>query len=587
MSQAINKNAKIYHNGSDVAIVILRIDDQERLFFEYVTPTLGDFFNCNLVNIIGRDVYEVFPYLPEDLYLMAKNVVLRGERDEYIANDVILQEPIRITCYQSEPGYCTCFIERYSDVVREYEHRLRSITFQSLVEEASNVVVWYNINTNKVRFHKIDALFWNLQAIQTDFIKKIVNLEIVHPQYKKQFLKLVKIAHNKKTASGDILIKNNKGNYLYANVIIYYHYDSNPDFTTLMIMIKDIQKEKQDAERIQWLAERDRLTELYNRGAIEDLIRKNLSRTRNKNDNVAIIIIDMDNFRDANNYYGHLFGDKVLIEYSKQLTSILPKDTLIARTGGDEFLIYLAKVVDEEEVIDKMKQIIQINHKLLILPHKEFQISTSIGAAIAKKAEANFPDLYMNADIALYSVKNKGGNSYEIFDESAELNKLNLINEEVIKATEQYNPIFLSPYSRLFPQMRKKIYRLLSLMAHNFGFNRIYIVNQNNYIEQIWHEPNISNLVVNFDSIGIHESVKEKRIIFFDDIKDDYPTSQEIANVMGIKSSVFVALFDQDSYLGYMGCNDCCNKREFTEEDLKCLRHFSDFLAILMQTGDL
>ncbi|MFA6595720.1 MAG: diguanylate cyclase [Bacilli bacterium] len=586
MNQTKEMTSKAYFGVSDVAIVILSMDEQERFYFEYVTPSFTQFFNCNLNNLIGSNIYDVFPALPKDLYQMARNVVLNGVREEFFVSDEILQEPIRITCYQSEPGYCTCFLERYSDYEREYEHRLRTLAFQSLVEEASNVVIWYNKNTKKVRFHKIDTLFWNLQSLETDFTKQLVSQEIVHPQCKNRFLKMVKLAYNKTQASGDIRLKNNKGSYLYVNVLLYYHEDPNPDFSTLMIMIKNIQKEKLEAARLKRLAEKDRLTDLYNRGAIEDLITKHLSRSRNKNKNTGVIIIDLDNFRDANNYYGHLYGDKVLIEYTRELPKIFPEGTLIGRTGGDEFLVFLPDVKNNQEVVEHMKQILRINHKLLVLPHKEFQISTSIGASVASPCEASFSDMFMNADSALYSVKNKGGNSFALYDESAQSNRLAEINEKVLEAVKPYNPIFLSPYSKLPPQIRKKVYRLLVKMASVFSFQRVYIANQNNYLELIWHEPNISNLVLNFDSIGIHDVLKRQKVIFYPDLKANYPAIDEIAKAQGIKFAVLIALFDQDNYLGYLGCSDCRIEREFTEIDLRCLKHFSDCIAILFQNED-
>jgi len=584
MNQTKEMTSKAYFGVSDVAIVILSMDEEERFYFEYVTPSFTTFFNCNLNNLIGSNVFDIFPALPKDLYLMAKNAVINGAKEEYFVSDQILQEPIRITCYQSEPGYCTCFLERYSDYEREYELRLRSFAFQSLVEEASNVVIWYKKKTKKARFHKIDSLFWNLQFLEDDFIRQIVSENIVHPQSKNHFLKLVRLAYNKKQASGDIKLKNNKGNYIYVNIHLYYREEDNPDFSTLMIMIKNIQKEKMEAARIKRMAERDRLTDLYNRGAIEDIITKCLNKNRTKCEKVGVIIIDMDNFRDANNYYGHLYGDKVLIEYSKELAKIFPEETTyIGRTGGDEFLVFLTDVKTDEEVIDKMKQIIKINHKLLVLPHKEFQISTSIGASVANRSETDFSSLFMNADIALYNVKKQGGNSFALYNETDEANRSVEINEKVLERVKPYNPIFLSPYSKLFPQMRKKVNRLLFQMASAFSFQRIYLVNKDNYLEQIWHEPEVTNLVINFDSIGIHELLQEKKMIFYPDIKNNYPTIDEIAKAQGIKSSVLIALFDQDNYLGYIGCNDCRNVREFTENDLKSLGYFAGILAILIQ----
>ena len=124
-------------------------------------------------------------------------------------------------------------------------------------------------------------------------------------------------------------------------------------------------------------------------------------------------MFDLDHFKDANDTYGHLFGDEVLKYVAETLKSSTRNADICARMGGDEFLVFMPY---KEEAEPQVKRIFN----LLCSKYKEFQISVSIGVAYAKDCGRDYDTLFHMADEALYKAKRSGRNTYRFYEEAAE-----------------------------------------------------------------------------------------------------------------------------------------------------------------------
>lgn len=162
------------------------------------------------------------------------------------------------------------------------------------------------------------------------------------------------------------------------------------------------------------LAFHDSLTGLKNRAAFEDLLREQLNRKRKR---TALMMIDLDNFKQVNDQLGHIEGDRILQLTAKIIETLVGKDDIGARIGGDEFVIIFP---DAEE---KQLELIAVN--LIKRLKQQFQaqaafpicVSVSIGIALAEE-EDDAESLYNKADIALYQSKENGKHQYHIFKEA-------------------------------------------------------------------------------------------------------------------------------------------------------------------------
>ena len=159
-------------------------------------------------------------------------------------------------------------------------------------------------------------------------------------------------------------------------------------------------------------SETDRLTELYNKIAFEETVRKKL-KTMPKGETGAFYIIDMDRFKEANDTYGHQCGDEILKKFSTLLKEVFRQSDCLGRFGGDEFVVFIEGNLTREGVERKAKQLVDAARSIEV-ENTDFHITISLGVAMYPENGANYDYLFNAADRALYQVKTEGRDGYSI-----------------------------------------------------------------------------------------------------------------------------------------------------------------------------
>jgi diguanylate cyclase (GGDEF)-like protein len=161
----------------------------------------------------------------------------------------------------------------------------------------------------------------------------------------------------------------------------------------------------------------DPVTNLANRALFVERVRHAVARARRERNQLAVIFMDLDDFKTINDSLGHAAGDAVLLEIAKRLTgSIRPSDTA-ARFGGDEFAVLLEDVDTAQEAADTAERILESLGAPLRLEGKELFIRCSLGISIADgDAAAGADELIRNADAAMYIAKRDGKGGYRLFE---------------------------------------------------------------------------------------------------------------------------------------------------------------------------
>lgn len=171
-------------------------------------------------------------------------------------------------------------------------------------------------------------------------------------------------------------------------------------------------------QRLRVLAENDSLTGLANRYYFDESLRSAIPRAKRANDQLALLFLDVDNFKLINDSMGHLIGDQILKEVARRLLLVVRTGDIVCRLGGDEFAV-LAHNFDSQEGIAQLAQrILDDLRTPFIVNASENSISVSIGIATFPDSADNAGDMLRAADLAMYRAKRDGRNNYHFFSQA-------------------------------------------------------------------------------------------------------------------------------------------------------------------------
>lgn len=181
--------------------------------------------------------------------------------------------------------------------------------------------------------------------------------------------------------------------------------------------VRDIDQQKRKEMKLKFESQRDPLTKLYNRSACENNITAFLKSEELNQGNHGFLAIDLDNFKLVNDHFGHLAGDELLINIAKTMQDVFRATDILARMGGDEFVVFMKGARTRQHIIKKANELVDALQR--ILPEKaNGMVSASIGIAFAPLHGDTFEQLYLKADKALYHVKRNGKNCCSLYNDS-------------------------------------------------------------------------------------------------------------------------------------------------------------------------
>jgi diguanylate cyclase (GGDEF)-like protein len=162
---------------------------------------------------------------------------------------------------------------------------------------------------------------------------------------------------------------------------------------------------------LQEQAQKDSLTQIYNAQTARKLAEQYLAEVP-ENSKCALMIVDLDDFKQVNDTYGHMLGDTVLVQTAKTIQKMFRSKDIIGRIGGDEFTVFMKDVPNKEIVNIRCEQLNKSLHNVLSSQMVNDPLSCSIGVAFAPDQGTTYYELFERADQALYRAKDQGKDTY-------------------------------------------------------------------------------------------------------------------------------------------------------------------------------
>lgn len=192
-------------------------------------------------------------------------------------------------------------------------------------------------------------------------------------------------------------------------------HNDNGEKVYSVLLTKDITYKKEEEENLRQLAFHDALTGLPNRRIFHEHVRQSLAQSKRTGQSLALLSIDVDDFKRINDSMGHHVGDQFLISLAKRVRSCIREVDMFARISGDEFMVLLPAVDSEEGTEKVSKRILEAVSAPWKVESHTFHASISIGIALSPKNGSDMDTLFKQVDSALYQAKHQGKQGFAFF----------------------------------------------------------------------------------------------------------------------------------------------------------------------------
>lgn len=287
--------------------------------------------------------------------------------------------------------------------------------YSIMMEQSDSVVYEYNLKDNTFYVSDNFKRIFGYELSHCNSPESLYENNIIHPDDQNNVQLLYQqIRDGALQGEIELRIRKIDGTYMWCKMQATTIFDESGMPDRSLAKITNIDDEKAETQRLLNQAQRDSLTGMYNKATAEALINQYL-KTEGKSKINALFVVDLDHFKLANDTFGHLFGDSVLIAISSKIKNLFRSSDIISRIGGDEFVICVKNIGSEKAAADKAIEVCDSIKAIILSAHANYKISGSVGIAVYPKDGSNYLELFKKADCALYYSKDHGKNGYTFY----------------------------------------------------------------------------------------------------------------------------------------------------------------------------
>ena len=368
--------------------------------------------------------------------------------------------------------------------------------------------------------------------------------------------------------------------------------------------IVDVDAERRKAQHLMERAQRDALTGLYNKRACQERLEAALAQAE-PGDRSALLIIDLDNFKRTNDTMGHLFGDALLTAVAQVLRDQFRSQDVVARIGGDEFLVFLDKITDGGLPERKAARTMEALREMAARELGDVELFCSIGIAVAPECGRTYNQLFQAADTALYQAKSLGKNQFCRFCPEQSLTGFPQRVHSALGAQIDSDAAGRPVGARLFEDVFHILYRasdfeaavndILELAGRQFDVSRVYIFEEE-------EDPRFCDNTFEWCGEGVEPQrdrlqhlecldgplgnlagyFNEDGVFYCRDISALGHEQVSLLESQGIKAMLQCAIYDGDRIRGLVGFDECRTNRFWTQEQIDALTFIAQILSTFL-----
>ena len=483
--------------------------------------------------------------------------------------------------------------------------RLSLERHQIIMDQTNDIIFEWNIVQDTLSFSNNWQKKFGYAPIRREISTRIPGSKDVHPDDMSAFRQLLKAASaGAPYSSAEFRIRSWDGRYLWCRIRATTQFDSEGRPIKAVGVITDIDAEKKHEQRLLEQAQKDSLTGLLNQSAARSRAAE-LIEGRRPEEIQALMILDLDNFKNVNDQYGHLCGDAVLTDLAACLKRQFRGSDVIGRIGGDEFAVFLSSLSQASDAGVKAGEILAAIAALPLEGAPDLQLSCSVGIALCPADGADYQRLYQCADLALYQAKSQGKACFAYYSQELEDGpgrsgrsrsavSSPIDSDSVCDVTEQ---LARYAFRMLYDAgtAEAAIGQMLEVVGRAYDVSRVYIFENSAddtlcYNTFEWCGEGVSSERENLQGLSYQEDLGDYQsnfdangIFYCRDISTLHPHLYAVLAPQGICSMLQCAILDDGRFKGYVGFDECRANRYWTQEQIESLtlvaRVLSTFLV--------
>ncbi|MGN0153377.1 MAG: diguanylate cyclase domain-containing protein [Lachnospiraceae bacterium] len=368
----------------------------------------------------------------------------------------------------------------------EMKADLEARKYEIISDISEEIPFEYEIKTDTITYAKKYETIFGRKSIYKNPQKKFIDAGYVSEDTVTSFSGIFDAARRGDSIhSTEYKLRNKTGSYEWHYSTFSLIYGQNNEPLRAVGILRNIDSMKKEQESLLKRAQTDSMTGLLNKATTETFVREHLKEIQSGAYDI-VILVDIDDFKNINDTYGHLTGDEVIIDIAHTLMRFTFNDGFVGRIGGDEFLVYLPNILDPTLACEKAEKYANELRRKYPGDNGKPKVTLSIGIA-ATDVPIPYSDLMEQADAAVYQAKINGKNGYVLYDDSLERA---VYHNERKDNQSHYNPVILSNALGILNENSDTVTRIqkaLDYVGNAMNIDRIAIweyQNDRNYLDK-------------------------------------------------------------------------------------------------------
>jgi diguanylate cyclase (GGDEF)-like protein/PAS domain S-box-containing protein len=383
-----------------------------------INQAFENLFHYKIDEILGKDIANVLcspeNYLQSVTFQEAANKgeIIRAEAERLNKEGQKIDVSLLVYSITKDDENIGSFVI-YSDITERKEDENKLSLFAKIFDNNTEGIV---VTDTEANIQWVNKAFTEITGYsEKEAIGKKTNLfkSGKHDKtfYKNMWESLLTTGH----WQDEIWNRRKNGEIYPEQLSIFVIKNEKGHIANFAAIFRSIDEQKKREEKIVNMAYTDSLTKLYNRSYFVEKLNQELSERTNKKEKMAIIFLDLDNFKKLNDVLGHSVGDMALVYFGSKLRDIVRDNGIVTRIGGDEFSILLPNLSGEDEALFIAKEILDSFKQLAKIDSHFLYISSSIGISYFPDDGEDLDTLMKNADIAMYEAKKEATNRIKLY----------------------------------------------------------------------------------------------------------------------------------------------------------------------------